>query len=268
MGENELVIDQTYRGNIWSSPRVQVHWRLYLTDMNDDPKNHVEAVDMIRSASEDDIVEVFITSPGGLVSIADMYVSAIGDSPARIITRAIGECCSAATSVFLAGHDRICDEGCYFMFHNVQMGAWGDSANIFASGNFYQKHFKDKYYKKMEEVLTTDELQELFERAGEIYLSSGEMTERLQKSPHCRDGELKGHTSSNWKQEEHLDVTMADGYSKKFKVDDLKPEDFDEYNLEEIFQIADKLGVSVVGYPRSEVLDILISSVKGKTGNE
>lgn len=174
------MIDSTYRGNIWCTPQERNNWRLYITELCDDPKNHIEAVDMIREAGEEDVVEVMITSPGGSIDIADMYLAAFGDSKAKIITRAIGECASAATTVFLAGDERVCEPGAYFMFHNVQMGGLGgDSANVFSRTKFYERLFKEKFYVQMSEVLNKEELDELFERAGEVYLTSEEMKDRL-----------------------------------------------------------------------------------------
>lgn len=180
----ENAIDPTYRGNIWCTPQERHDWRVYITELDDDPKNHIEAIDMIRTAEEEDVVEIMLTSPGGRCDIADMYVSAIADSKAKIITRAIGECCSAATTIFLAGDERVCDNGCYFMFHNVQFGIGGDSANVFAKSKFYERLFKEKFHGVMSEVLTSEELDELFDRAGEVYLTSDEMRQRLQNSDH------------------------------------------------------------------------------------
>jgi ATP-dependent protease ClpP protease subunit len=186
--EEQDIIDPTYRGNIWCTPQERMDWRLYVTELGDDPKNHIEALDMIRTAEEEDTVEVLITSPGGYCNIADMYLAAFADSKAKIITRAIGECCSAATTIFLAGHERVCDDGCYFMFHNVQFGGLGgDSANVFGRTKFYERLFKEKSYHQMAEVLNKEELAELFDRAGEVYLSAAEMRERLQNSERRRE---------------------------------------------------------------------------------
>lgn len=180
--EEQDIIDPTYRGNIWCTPQERMDWRLYITELGDDPKNHIEAIDMIRTAEEEDVVEIMLTSPGGYCKIADMYLAAIADSKAKVITRAIGECASAATTIFLAGHERVCDDGAYFMFHNVQFGLGGDSATVFTRSKFYERLFKEKHYKQMSEVLTKEELAELFERAGEVYLTAEEMRERLQSS--------------------------------------------------------------------------------------
>lgn len=182
MEEQFDTVDQTYRGNLWCTPHERRDWRLYVTELDNDPRNHFEGLDMIRTAEEEDVVEILITSPGGRVDIADMYLAAFRDSKARIITRAIGECASAATTIFLAGDERVCDDGCYFMFHNVQLGSGGDSANVIARTKFYERLFKEKFYGTMAEVLTPLELAELFERAGEIYLTAEEMRDRLQNS--------------------------------------------------------------------------------------
>lgn len=190
MEEQLDILAPTYRGNIWCTPQERKDWRLYLTELCDDPKNHIEAVDMIREAGEEDVIEVLITSPGGRVDIADMYLAAFGDSKAKIITRAIGECASAATTVFLAGDERVCDPGSYFMFHNVQLGGVaGDSANVFSRTKFYERLFKEKFYVQMSQVLNKGELDELFERAGEVYLTADEMNDRLMNTnnPVARD---------------------------------------------------------------------------------
>ncbi|QPI18284.1 prophage Clp protease-like protein [Pectobacterium phage POP15] len=180
MEEQLDMVDPTYRGNIWCTPQERMDWRLYLTELGDDPKNHIEALDMIRTAESEDVIEILITSPGGYCSIADMYLAAMADSQAKIITRAIGECASAATTVFLAGDERVCEPGAYFMFHNVQFGGLGgDSANVFSRTKFYERLFKEKSYNQMAEVLNKEELDELFERAGEVYLTSEEMKARL-----------------------------------------------------------------------------------------
>ncbi|MFP8823425.1 ATP-dependent Clp protease proteolytic subunit, partial [Enterobacter cloacae] len=132
MEEQFDTVDQTYRGNLWCTPQERRDWRLYVTELDNDPRNHFEGLDMIRTAEEEDVIEILITSPGGRVDIADMYLAAFRDSKAKIITRAIGECASAATTIFLAGDERICEDGCYFMFHNVQLGSGGDSAHVIA----------------------------------------------------------------------------------------------------------------------------------------
>lgn len=160
---------------------VSNFWRIYLTDMGCELENHIPALEVIRNASEDDEIEVLITSSGGYVDTARAYVSAFKDTSAKITTRAIGECASAATIVFLAGDVRVCDDGSYFMFHNDQFSEVnGDLANISKMLDFYKRLAKEEDLKCMEEILTEHEINSLFENAGVVYLTATDMRSRLE----------------------------------------------------------------------------------------
>lgn len=307
MEEEFVEISPTYKGNIWSTPQQRTDWRIYLTELNDDPKNHIEAIDLIRQAGEADSIEILLTSPGGFCDIADMYVAAIKDSNAQIITRAVGQCASAATTIFLAGHERICEDGCHFMFHNVQMGGLeGDAANFFSRAKFYERLYKEKSYDSMAEVLTPKEMGELFERAGEVYLTAEEMRERLATAERkaealdkFRSGELPappdtGDVSEDWPvisgppgdfvnfpwptkevaaaevfgHEDDFDIILDDGYRKTFRLSTLCPKDFDEYNRHEIIEIGKHFGHCLLGLTRDEAVRLLILELKTGGGED
>ena len=283
MEEEFVEYSPDYKGNIWCTPQERKDWRIYLTELNDDPKNHIEAVDMIREAGEADVIEIMLTSPGGFCDIADMYLAAIRDTRAKVITRAIGQCASAATTIFLAGHERLCEEGCHFMFHNVQMGGLeGDSANFFSRAKFYERLYKEKSYASMAEVLTKEEMGELFERAGEIYLTAEEMRSRLTTAEGKEEipedwpvisgppvdfvnfpwptkpvptAEVFGH-------DDEFDIVLDDGYRKTFRLSTLCAKDFDEYNRSEILEIGRHFGETYLGLTREYALGLLISRIK------
>jgi len=282
MEEDDVMLDPVYKGNVWCTPQERKDWRVYLTDLVSDPRNHIEGLDIIRQAGEDDVVEILITSPGGNIDLADMYVAAMADSRAKIITRAIGLCASAATTIFLSGDERVCDPGCYFMFHNVQFtNSGGDAANVFGSAKFYERLFKEKYYGLMSEVLTEDELSELFDRAGEIYLTGREMEERFtavdtaSQTPSYTDivlGNVESPVTLPFKQIEvplatqfesrdDFDITLECGYSKTLRLGSIHPKDFDEFNMEEILEIGDCFGIDLDGLTRSQALEDLVSAI-------
>lgn len=283
-----MAIDPTYRGNIWSTPQERMDWRLYLTELGDDPKNHIEAVDMIREAGEEDTIEILITSPGGRIDIADMYIAAMADSKAKIITRVTGECCSAACTIFLEGDERVCDNGSYFMFHNVQLGGiGGDSANVYARTKFYERMFKEKFYNQMAEVLTKEELAELFERAGEVYLTAEEMRSRLvvsdEETPQPADGNDETRKvgfvdlpfpptpvplAGDFPPGDEFDITLDEGYRKTFRLSTMSKKDFDEYNIEEIREIGLVFGVGLLGMTRDQMLEALIDEIQNGGGEQ
>lgn len=300
MEEQFDAVDQTYRGNLWCTPQERRDWRLYVTELDNDPRNHFEGLDMIRTAEEEDVIEILITSPGGRVDIADMYLAAFRDSKAKIITRAIGECASAATTIFLSGDERICEDGCYFMFHNVQWGSGGDSAHVIARSKFYERLYKEKFYGMMAEVLTPLELAELFERAGEIYLTAEEMRERLQNSerreqilsrfgsgkltePVPQDEgillpigevislpfpETEVKSAEDFPQRDEFDITLDDGYKKTFRLSTLGPRDFSEYNTDEIVEMGQVFGADLSGLPYYQAVDALIEEIQNGGGEQ
>lgn len=302
MEEQFDTVDQTYRGNLWCTPQERRDWRLYVTELDNDPRNHFEGLDMIRTAEEEDVIEILITSPGGRVDTADMYLAAFRDSKAKIITRAIGECASAATTIFLSGDERICEDGCYFMFHNVQWGSGGDSAHVIARSKFYERLYKEKFYGMMAEVLTPLELAELFERAGEIYLTAEEMRERLQNSerreqilsrfgsgkltePVPQDegillpigevislpfSETEVKSAEDFPQGDEFDITLDDGYKKTFRLSTLCPKDFDEYNMDEIGEIGIAFGLDLdpSENTRQQALEYLIEEIQNGGGEQ
>lgn len=300
MEEQFDTVDQTYRGNLWCTPQERRDWRLYVTELGNDPRNHFEGLDMIRTAGEEDVIEILITSPGGRVDIADMYLAAFRDSKAKIITRAIGECASAATTIFLSGDERICEDGCYFMFHNVQWGSGGDSAHVIARSKFYERLYKEKFYGMMAEVLTPLELAELFERAGEIYLTAEEMRERLQNSerreqilsrfgsgkltePVPQDEgillpigevislpfpETEVKSAEDFPQGDEFDITLDDGYKKTFRLSTLGPRDFSEYNTDEIVEMGQVFGADLSGLPYYQAVDALIVEIQNGGGEQ
>lgn len=168
--------------NIFSEVEEKFKYRIYLTDVFEDDRSHIEAIELIRAIEEKDEVHLYITSPGGLVSVADMYIAAINDCKGHVVTHGVGGVASAAVILFLAGDERICTPGSSYMLHNVQYGVEGDSANIKRHVDFYHRLFREKFYDTYREILTDQEMEELFDRAGEIYLTAEEMEERLDRN--------------------------------------------------------------------------------------
>jgi ATP-dependent Clp protease protease subunit len=99
-------------------------------------------------------LEVNITSPGGYVDDGlAIFVDLVEAAAAgrRVITRAVGECASIASVIFMGGTERVV--GCPIMIHNPWMEAAGDA---------------NKMEKKVKELRVAEkQLEEIYaERAG------------------------------------------------------------------------------------------------------
>lgn len=279
----EMEMAAAPKSNIWATPHTSTEWRVYVTELGDNPNQHIEVVDLIRTAPEGDVINLYITSCGGLCNVEDMYIAAISEAKATVVTQGVGEVASAATGIFLAGHVRICRPGSYYMFHNVQLGFGGDMAHLATRADFYRKLFKKKYMPLYENIMTEEEISELFERSGEIYFDHEEMQARLdnedkiiqQQQQEAEDQEVnveetveqsseanEGEGGEKVSFEGVFTIELDDGYSKTFNIFDIKPSDFNEYTLEEIDEIGECFNVQLNELDWEEAVETLISAIK------
>ncbi|QYC52442.1 ATP-dependent Clp endopeptidase, proteolytic subunit [Salmonella phage SSBI34] len=226
---------------IWSRSEERHDWRIHLTELGDHPANHIEPVDLIRNAGEHDTITIYITSPGGYLSIASMYTSAIKASKAKVKTVAVGEVASAAVNIFLSGHERVIEDGCYLMFHNAQLSLGGDSANIKTRVDFYAQEFKNQFHDLYSEILTDEELSRLFDHAGEVYLNAEDARSRLgggKKEVKASDSIIFPFPTQEIDKGDEFDITLDNGKKKTFSLGKLRTKDFDEYTPSELIEIA------------------------------
>lgn len=164
--------------NIWCSTRELKNWRIYIDDL-EEAGDHVERIDLIRTAGPDDEIEIFISCFGGRVSLADRYAAAMKASLANITTVAVGGVMSAALTVWLNGDKLVVDDTAHFMVHNTKYTAEGDHVNIKRMTDFYDQLYKEEYFKLYSKILTPQEIEEVLNNANEIYLSANTVRERL-----------------------------------------------------------------------------------------
>ena len=303
--------------NIFSEVEEKFVYRIYVTELGDFKERHLDALDLIRSVGEEDEVHLYITSPGGLVDVADMYTAAISQCKGKVITHGVGTVASAAVMIFLEGDERIAEPGSAFMIHNPRLGWDGDIALVSKGVEFYKTLFQEKYYPLYSQVLTSAEMGELFERSGEVFLTADEMNKRLKgekkKSPPpvvagtVKSGEWLGaipnhatyggsaeaeiwrgivnnplslepvvalpfpktkvKSAEEFPSGDEFTITLDEGYRKVFKLGSLCEKDFDEYNLEEIYEIGEVFDVILTGLTRSQAIEEIIEEAQGR-GNE
>ena len=87
-------------------------------------------------ASENDSLHIHIISPGGSVVLLGRLLSAIDSTKAKVHTYAEGEVCSAATSIWAAGHERYILPGAFFMQHMSSQMIGGKTSEIEVKARF------------------------------------------------------------------------------------------------------------------------------------
>lgn len=131
-------------------------------------------------AKSNDTIHIHIASPGGSVFLMGRIVSAIKATRAKVITYAQGCVASAATTVWISGHERHILPGAYFMQHMSSQGLGGKSSDIAAKSSFCVEYISNQLQPALEIGLFTDtEVKDMVEKSSDIYISGREAAARI-----------------------------------------------------------------------------------------
>lgn len=157
-------------------------FRIYLTDEGVQGTGaHVDQLEAILSASENDVIEVYcLGCGGGSADSIIMLLNALASTPAHTVTILEGHNASAASMPMMVTDEVRVGMYASVMFHNVAGGVVGNMTNTAEAAKFYEqnynKFFADLYNKFFDE---SDLL--LIQNGREIYLDAEAIQERLQR---------------------------------------------------------------------------------------
>lgn len=282
-----------FSGNVYSYPVHSHDHVIYIDDLSW-LEDHQDRLQVIRQASPDDTIRVVINSPGGVVSIAMAYVSAIRESQAQIVTHAEGNVCSAGTILWLACKDRTVSPLTEFMFHNYQGGTYGDGANMYSQIAF-EKHYFDRLMDTFYTGVLTDTELATIKGGGQVWMDEIEILKRTpavlldeRNIKRLQNGQrpIASGDEKEKKVIENVDVNdlpkdvgpaegvvlkvkFEDGEEFKFDISTLKASDFDGFNVTELQYVLSQVGAVALGSDtpmavntkdRKELLRLIIES--------
>lgn len=282
-----------FSGNVYSYPVHSHDHVIYIDDLSW-LEDHQDRLQVIRQASPDDTIRVVINSPGGVVSIAMAYVSAIRESQAQIVTHAEGNVCSAGTILWLACKDRTVSPLTEFMFHNYQGGTYGDGANMYSQIAF-EKHYFDRLMDTFYTGVLTDTELATIKGGGQVWMDEIEILKRTpavlldeRNIKRLQNGQrpIASGDEKEKKVIENVDVNdlpkdvgpaegvvlkvkFEDGEEFKFDISTLKASDFDGFNVAELQYVLSQVGAVALGSDtpmavntkdRKELLRLIIES--------
>ena len=160
-------------------PKPIGHLRtLYLVGEILSPDNYVEWYEVIRNASETDVIKIHINSPGGNLFTAVQLMRVMSESSANIIASVEGACMSAATMVFLSADMFEISDHSMFMFHNYSGGTIGKGGEMY-DNIMYERKWSDKFMRGVyEHFLTSDEIKSILENK-DIWMEAEDVFNRL-----------------------------------------------------------------------------------------
>jgi ATP-dependent protease ClpP protease subunit len=162
----------------YSRPSSFVH-SFYLYKV-EGPEKYTEWFDIIRSCGENDIIKIHINSGGGDLLTTLQLIRALQETAATVVCSVEGQCCSAATLVFLQADMVEVSDHSIFMFHNYSGGTIGKGGEMMDQlkheSIWIEKLFRDVY----KDFLTADEIQ-LMLNNKDIWMSGEEVLTRIKK---------------------------------------------------------------------------------------
>lgn len=176
---NALDLDNKKINHYVQNINLNVHHFYINGPIEDDITMYCDLLNILKTANENDTVIMYINSEGGALRMALQIANSMLSTQARVITSLDGQACSAATLLFLAGHEYIINPNCTFMIHNYFGGAWGKGHEIQSQinhlGNTTAKMLRSFY----EKILTEDELSAVLD-GRDIWMDSEELLDRLE----------------------------------------------------------------------------------------
>jgi len=177
----EEIIKVKQNGNkLFASKPMATFHEFYLTGRIEEADEYISVFDMIRHASEEDVIKIYVNSPGGDLFTALQFGRAMGDSDATIIVSVEGQCCSAATIIALAADMVELSNHCVWMCHNYSSGMIGKGHELHSQAEFERdwsiKLMKDIY----DGFLSESEIQRMLNGA-DLWMGADDVMERLNK---------------------------------------------------------------------------------------
>ena len=176
---------------------VNIH-ELYLSGDVERPEEYVEWFDIIRNASPNDILKIYINSPGGDLFTAIQFMRVLNETEANIIVSVEGACMSAATLIFLCGHQFEVSPHSMFMFHNYSSGVVGKGGEMY-DRLAHEKEWSEKLLREVYvDFLTEKEIVSILNNK-DIWMDGDEVIKRLQKKVAVLEKEQKANEAKEKK---------------------------------------------------------------------
>ena len=164
---------------IISKNAVHIH-EFYLSGDIIGSEEYIEWFDTIRSAARNDVIKIYINSSGGDLFTAIQFMRVLKESEATISVSVEGACMSAATIIFLCGHQYEISPHSMFMYHNYSSGVVGKGGEMY-DRLAHEKEWSEKLMRDIyADFLTEKEITSILDNK-DIWMDGDEVIKRLKK---------------------------------------------------------------------------------------
>jgi len=164
---------------VYSRPALNVH-ELYLSGNIESSDNYIAWYDIIRHATANDVIKIYINSYGGDMFAAIQFLRVLNDSQATVIVSVEGACMSAATMIFMCADQIEVSNHSMFMFHNYSGGTIGKGGEMFEQLR-HEREWSEKLLREVyTDFLTEKEIQSMLDNK-DLWMDGDEVVKRLNK---------------------------------------------------------------------------------------
>lgn len=189
-------------------------FEFYLSGEIESPEEYIEWFDTIRSAGQSDILKFYINSGGGDLFTAIQFLRVLGDTEANVIVSVEGMCASAATLIFLCGHQFEVSPHSVFMFHNYSSGVMGKGGEMY-DRLAHEKVWSEKLLRDIySDFLTEEEIVSILNNK-DIWMDGDEVVDRLKAKVAKLKAEQGEEEEVEEEEEEIIDVPQKRRTRKK-----------------------------------------------------
>ena len=167
------------QSNNFSYTYGHVH-EFYITGTIESADEYTEWFHTIRNANATDVVKLHINSPGGDLWTAIQFVHVLAETEATIQIVVEGACMSAATLLFLMGHEFEVSPHAMFMIHNYSGGSLGKGGEMYDNIVHERKWSENLLHDAYDGFLTQDEIKSILDNK-DLWMGTNEVLERLEK---------------------------------------------------------------------------------------
>ena len=168
---------------------MNIH-EFYLSGEIESSENYISWFDTIRHAGENDVVKIYVNTPGGDIFTAIQFMRALQETSASVVVSVEGLCASAATMIMLCADSYEVSEHTMFMFHNYSGGTFGKGGEMLDQlkheRSWSEKLLRDGY----KHFLTDSEITSILDNK-DIWMDSAEVIKRLKARKEKLEAEEK-----------------------------------------------------------------------------
>lgn len=169
-------------------PAAIVH-DFYIYDEIKGLGDHIELITALNTANDNEIVNIFLNTPGGDLMTTISIIHAMNRTNAQVWAHADGDVSSAGTLIFFSAENKVVNPYCTMLIHDASMGFGGGKFSesikyMAAMNNLLDKIANDVYIP----YFTQEEVSDILS-GHDYYCDSDEIFRRLQVGEEIKEME-------------------------------------------------------------------------------